>query len=76
MNGWKNWHTWAVALWLGNDEGLYNLARRFAKYPHPYKRFFEYMNEAGEIRCPEGFRWDSPMVCRPEINRMIKELAE
>lgn len=22
-NGWKNWQTWNVALWLGNDEGLY-----------------------------------------------------
>jgi len=22
-NGWKNWETWNVALWLGNDEGLY-----------------------------------------------------
>jgi len=27
-NGWKNWATWNVALWLGNDEGLYKIARR------------------------------------------------
>ena len=26
-NGWKNWATWNVALWLGNDEGLYKIAR-------------------------------------------------
>lgn len=25
-NGWKNWQTWNVALWLGNDEGLYRAA--------------------------------------------------
>lgn len=26
-NGHKNWNYWNVALWLGNDEGLYNMAR-------------------------------------------------
>lgn len=31
-NGWKNWATWNVALWLGNDEYLYKLSRRFVNY--------------------------------------------
>jgi hypothetical protein len=26
-NGWKNYPTWNVALWLGNDEGIYNATR-------------------------------------------------
>jgi len=25
--GWTNWATWNVALWLGNDEPLYRMAR-------------------------------------------------
>ena len=25
-NGWKNYETWCVALWIGNDEGSYNYA--------------------------------------------------
>lgn len=28
-NGWTNYATWNVALWLGNDEGLYNLAKGY-----------------------------------------------
>lgn len=27
MNGHKNWNHWNVALWLSNDEGLYNICK-------------------------------------------------
>jgi len=30
-NGWKNYPTWAVNLWLSNDEGLYNATRERAQ---------------------------------------------
>lgn len=26
-NGHKNWTHWNVSLWIGNDEGLYNMAK-------------------------------------------------
>jgi hypothetical protein len=26
-NGWNSYESWNVALWIGNNEGLYNLAR-------------------------------------------------
>ncbi len=30
-NGWSNYETWVVNLWLGNDEGSYNTCRTFAQ---------------------------------------------
>jgi hypothetical protein len=29
-NGWKNYETWCVNLWLSNDEGTYNHCRSLA----------------------------------------------
>jgi len=29
--GWKNYETWCVALWIDNDEGLYDHFRDMAK---------------------------------------------
>jgi hypothetical protein len=30
-NGWKNYPTWNVNLWLSNDEGLYNATRELVR---------------------------------------------
>src|SRR4051812_21675056 len=38
-NGWKNYPTWAVNLWLSNDEGLYLTATEMAQ---------DALREAGE----------------------------
>lgn len=28
-NGYKNWETWQIPLWFGNDEGLYHTVREY-----------------------------------------------
>lgn len=27
--GWKNWATWNIVLWFGNDQGLYGVIRDY-----------------------------------------------
>ena len=55
-NGWKNWATWNVALWLGNDENLYRLARRFVHY----KDLANELEELGSFETPDGASWKDP----------------
>ena len=70
-NGWANYETWNVALWLANDEGLYGMARDWAE--HGYKSLSHQLSEF-MLATPDGVRWDSPMLDVDELNEMMEEL--
>jgi hypothetical protein len=55
-NGWKNRATWNVSLWLGNDEGIYRLSRRFVSY----KDLANELEELGSLETPDGVSWKDP----------------
>lgn len=74
-NGWKNRQTWNVALWIMNDEGLYNLARECKTYD----RFVEDIEElspgaAIAYRTPDGIAWNDSALDTDELDDMIKGL--
>ena len=78
-NGWKNYETWNVALWIQNDEALYKqacqFAQRFGTDPHPYMHMIRCYAMKGE-RTGDGVRFDDPRVSRVEMDAMLRELAE
>lgn len=56
-NGHKNWNHWNVSLWINNDEGLYNLARRACKtYNKDYaaRYVLESLVYVGITETPDG----------------------
>lgn len=70
-NGWANYETWNVALWIGNDEGLYGLARNFTDYDDLVTVLYE---EYGQRQTPDGVKWNSPKINRLEMNEMLQDL--
>ena len=68
-NGWTNWETWNVALWVQNDEGFYREARKSYSYPN----FVERMGFASSAT-PDGAKYDSPELDIDELNEMLEEL--
>jgi hypothetical protein len=70
FNGYANWETWNVALWIQNDESLYDAARRCRSY----QDLVEMLWECGSKETPDGCRWDDPAIDGLEINAMMDDL--
>ena len=73
-NGWANYNTWNVALWIGGDEGLYGIARACRRSSHPYRDFVDYMSDLGIAGTSDDVRWDAPDLDLTELNECIREL--
>lgn len=70
FNGWANWATWNVALWLQNNYPHYALARKFDRYnaliPHLEVLF-------GQMT-PDGARWMDPTIDTAALDAMLADL--
>jgi len=71
-NGWTNYETWNVALWIGNDEGMYHMARMYRH--HGYKSLSHMLEESYGSMTPDGVRWDDDSLDIVELNEMLEEL--
>ena len=71
-NGWANYETWNVSLWIGNDYGLYSMARDYRRLG--YEAFAESIKECGVYETPDGVAWTDSGLDIDELNEMMSEL--
>lgn len=69
-NGWTNYETWNVALWIGNDEVLYNMARGCDSYQDFLNRYLADEN----AETPDGVMFNDVNVNHVEMDEMFEEM--
>jgi hypothetical protein len=69
-NGWTNYETWNVSLWIQNDPGLYHLAQEVGNYVD----FVEVLNDCGSDSTPDGVKYNDPKVNVIQINSDVFDL--
>lgn len=62
-----------MALWIGNDEGLYSIARE-TRGANKYEKFREYMRELGSLETPDGVAWNDSGLDTDALDEMMDEL--
>ncbi len=71
-NGWENYETWNVSLWIGNDEGLYEIARLC----ETYSDFVDALEgcSLNDLSTPDGVSYKDAQLNTVELDEMMAEL--
>ena len=86
MNGYANYETWNAALWIGNDEFLYNTAKACVEFadadatPMGIWRKFQRCMMEGQIgrylgATGDGVAWNDPAIDAEEMEEFLADLA-
>jgi hypothetical protein len=77
-NGWANYETWNVSLWIQNQPFLYNTAVACVEYVSdnetPYQKFIRNMVNIDKLTTADDVSWDSKLINHDEINEMMIDM--
>jgi len=71
-HGWTNYKTWNVALYINNDEGVYNMIKNGDVCC--YEDLLEVLKEQGIEETRDRVMWNDPEINRAEINADVFDL--
>ena len=81
MNGWYNYQTWNVALYIQNEYPIYSLAREWVQDRKDsgyetcdYDTFRHTLTELVGAVTPDGVSWSDPTLDNDELTEMLSEL--
>ena len=66
-NGWTNWETWNVAMWIGNDEMFHRMMTQGAK--GDWEQFKVLAMQFGITKTPDGVSFEDPEVNQDELRK-------
>ena len=73
FNGWSNWETWNIALWLDNDYSNYQIALESDSFFHYVLKLMK----CGEsMTTPDGANFFDYKVNIQELDEKIQELRD
>jgi hypothetical protein len=73
--GWKNYKTWNVAMHIGNDHGLYQMARYMAEDGLSYRDFAKELVDTRVLATEDGVAWNDPELDYAHLDEMMHELS-
>lgn len=73
-NGWKNYATWNVALWIGQDETLYRMVINYGK-ELTYRQFAEQFLTGFSDKTPDGVLWLDDSLDYEALDEFLEELG-
>ena len=72
-NGYANYQTWNVCLWINNDEGLYHLAAQCDSYENFRESMREVCSGSLAHETPDGVAWSDSGVNLTEMAEFWNE---
>jgi len=65
-NGWTNYETWNVVLWIENDPSIQDYIQEHEVCC--YEELLDLFYACGSTETPDGVKWADPKVNRVDIN--------